>query len=308
MSKRRNLKATEVEAMFNVVRKADAEFSAGEQSIIRTIMETAKRNGRIGDKVLLVIPPHYIHIPDWQRNADLLRAREIGTGYNKHKWEVPKIVYTDGILKCIDGMHRILGALVAEISDIVVEVMEITEEEAIELFLGQSTDRGHMKPMDYYNASIKANKPEYIEFRDICHKYNVQVKGDDTLKNPVGTFASIKDGTKSDKVLLDKVLNLIDNLRWNGKETSSLSASKAAYGTKVIRSIEKLYAYYKGNEVQMEKILLSRCKGTEWFIKNLVNMPQYYIFDLLNKVVFDAIAQRDNLTISGTGKRGKKTA
>lgn len=306
--KRRNLKANEVEAMFNEVRKLDADFSAGEQSIVRTIMETAKRNGRIGDKVLLVLPPYYIHIPDWQRKADLLRAREIGIGYNKHKWEVPKIVYTDGILKCVDGMHRILGALVAKIPDIVVEVMEISEEEAIELFLGQSNDRGHMKPMDYYNASIKANKPEYIEFREVCHKHNVQVRGDDALVNPVGTFTSITEGVKTEKRILDQVLTLIDSLRWNGKETNSLSPSSAAYGTKVVRSIKKLYAYHEGNEAQMEKALLSRCKGTEWFIKNLADMPQYYIFDLMNKVVSDAIAQRDNLTVTGTSKRGKKTA
>lgn len=301
--KRRNLKATEVERMFNEVRKADAEFCAGEQSIIRTIMETAKRNGRIGDKTLLVIPPHYIHVPDWQRNADLLRAREIGTAYNKHKWEVPKIVFTDGILKCVDGMHRILGALIAEIPDIVVEVMEISEGEAIELFLGQSNDRGHMKPMDYYNASIKANKPEYIEFREVCHKHNVQVKGDDALANPVGTFTSITEGVKTDKVVLDQVLTIIDRLRWNGKETNALCPSSAAYGTKVIRSIKKLYAYYEGNETQMEQALLSRCKGTEWFIKNLADMPQYCVFDLLNKVVSDVIVQREAITIAG-----KKTA
>lgn len=289
MAKKRFLKATEVERVFNEVRENDKDFASGEVAIIKTIVETAKRNGRIGDKVLLVLPPHYVHIPEWQRTADLLRASNIGANYNKYKWEVPKIIYVNGKLFCIDGMHRIFGALLAQLPDIVVEVMEISEKDAIELFLGQTTDRGSMKPMDYYNASIKANKPDYVAFKEICHKYNVQVKGDDALANPVGVFTSITDGVRMDKVTLDKILNLINRLRWNGKENGA--GATTVYGAKVIRSIKKMYAYYNGNEIQMERILMQNCKGTEWFIENLAEMPQYYIFDMLNKIVSDSLAK-----------------
>lgn len=285
MSKRRFLKAIEVEKLFDQVREKDAEFSAGENSIIKTIIETAKRNGRIGDKVLLVIPPHYIHIPNWQRSADLSRARAIGTNYNKYKWEVPKIVYVNGKLVGVDGMHRILGALLAGIANIVVEVLEITEKEAIELFLDQTIDRSSMKPADYYRASIEAEKPDYVGFRDVCHKYNVQVKGDDALANPVGIFTSISDGTRANKEVLDKVLNLINVLGWNGKETCALNPSSAAYGAKVIRTLTKLYAVYQGHEDKMETVLISRCSGTEYFLKNLAEEPQYRIFDLLNTTI-----------------------
>lgn len=295
MCKRRFLKATEVEAIFNESR--NEEFLASEDAIIRTIVETAKRNGRIGDKTLLVVPPQYVHIPDWQRTADLARAREIGSNYNRYKWEVPKVVYTEGKLYCIDGMHRLLGALMGDIPDVVIEIMEISEEEAIDLFLGQTIDRNKMKPMDYYNASIKAKKPDYISFREICHKYNVQVKGDDELPNPVGTFTSISDGVRIDKDLLDRILNLINKLRWNGRD---VGGSSAAYGTKVIRSIKKLYAYYAGNEKQMEKILTTYCKGTEWFNENLADMPQYYIFDLLSKTVNDAMIRSKVVNMKAT--------
>ena len=293
--KKRFLKAVEVEKIFDETRANDTDFCTGEVAIIKTIVETAKRNGRIGDKILLVIPPHYIHIPEWQRTADLLKASNIGANYNKYKWEVPKIIYVNGKLACIDGMHRILGSLVASIPNIVVEIMEITEEEAIELFLGQTKDRSAMKPMDYYNASIKANKPDYVGFKEICHKYNVQVKGDDTLINPVGTFTSITDGVRMDKATLDKVLNLINKLRWNGKSTGA-NTSSAVYSAKIIRSVKKMYAYYNGNEAQMEKILLQSCKGTEWFIENLADMPQYYIFDTLNTTVTNGMTQRRTLS------------
>ena len=84
--KKRFLKAVEVEKIFDETRANDTDFCTGEVAIIKTIVETAKRNGRMGDKILLVIPPHYIHIPEWQRTADLLKASNIGANYNKYKW------------------------------------------------------------------------------------------------------------------------------------------------------------------------------------------------------------------------------
>ena len=301
MSKKRYLKANEVEAMLNETRDKDTDFCTGETAIVKAIIENAKRNGRMGDKIILVIPPYYLHNPEWQRETDLLRAREIGTNYNKNKWELPKVYLWNGKLYDADGTHRVLGAVIGEVPVIVVELMEITEDEAIDLFLSQGKDRNNMKPKDYYNASIKANKPDYISFRNICHKHNIQVVGDDSLDNPVGTFTPMLDGVRMDKKTLDQILTLINKLSWNGKATNSLRPSSAAYGSKVIRSIQKLYAYYETDKEQMEKILLSKCKGTEWFIKNLVGKSQYYIFDLLNKTVSDSIAQKE--VISVVGKR-----
>lgn len=297
MCKRRFLRPEEVEALFDDAR--EERFKVNEVDIISTIVETAKRNGRIGDKVLLVIPPEYVHIPDWQRIADLNRAREIGAKYNQYKWEVPKVVYVNGKLIGVDGMHRLLGAVLAKIPAIVIEIMEITEDEAIDLFLSQTVDRNKMKPMDYYKASIRAGKMDYIEFRDICHKHNVQVNGDDALDNPVGTFLSITEGVNINKELLDKILTLINKLKWNG------SKSSVVYGTKIIRSLKKLYANNEASEKQMENILLQNCKGTEWFLNNLVDMPQYYIFDTLSKKVADNMTRA--AIISTTSGRRKAT-
>ena len=299
MCKRRFLRPEEVEAVFNDAR--EERFKVNEVDIISTIVETAKRNGRIGDKVLLVIPPEYVHIPDWQRIADLNRAREIGTKYNQYKWEVPKVVYVNGKLIGVDGMHRLLGAVLAKIPAVVIEIMEITEDEAIDLFLSQTIDRNKMKPMDYYKASIRAGKMDYIEFRDICHKHNVQINGDDALDNPVGTFLSITEGVNINKELLDKILTLINKLKWNGTKSS------VVYGTKIIRSLKKLYANHEASEKQMENILLQNCKGTEWFLDNLVDMPQYYIFDTLSKKVADNMT-RAAIISTASGRRKATTA
>ena len=123
MSAKRFYKATEVEAMLQAVREKEQFTGSTEKAAIKTIIETAQRNGRIGDKVLLVIPTKYIHIPKWQRKLDMGRSKEIGFKYNKFKWEVPKVIYHNGQLLCVDGMHRIIGAFVGGIEAIVVEVL-----------------------------------------------------------------------------------------------------------------------------------------------------------------------------------------
>lgn len=290
--KKRYFEAQETEKIFAGAR--DEDFINGEESIVKTIVESAKRNGRIGDKILLVIPPEYAHIPDWQRRADLGRASAIGANYNKYKWEIPKLVYTNGKLICADGMHRMLGAVLARLSNVVIEVLEISEQEAIQLFLSQTKDRSQMRPKDYYRAAIALGEEDYVAFRDICHKHNVQILPGE-LENPVGTFTSILDGVRMDKRTLEKILTLVNNLRWNGRETDTATAS-AVYSSKVIRSMKKLYAYYQQQEKQMEHALLLNCKGTEWYLENLAGMPQYYIFDKLNKIINESLSKSAFLT------------
>lgn len=77
---------------------------------------------------------------------------------------------------------------------VVVEIMECTLEEAIDLFLDQTKDRTRMLPRDIYRAAIVGKKPDYLMLRDICKANNVAVLGDDG-SNTVGVLTSISDGT-----------------------------------------------------------------------------------------------------------------
>ena len=43
------------------------------------------------------------------------RAEDIGKNYLPYKWELPKVVYKDGLFIVIDGMHRLYGAAMADI-------------------------------------------------------------------------------------------------------------------------------------------------------------------------------------------------
>ena len=292
---KRFYKATEVEAMLQKAREMVGFVGDIEVNSIRTITETTKRNGRIGDKMLLVIEPKYIHIPKWQRKADFDKARKIGFSYNKYMWEVPKVILHDGKLYCVDGMHRILGAFVGGIEDVVVELLvDMTEKEAIELFLLQTTTRTAMKPGDYYTASLELEKPEYVTLRDICHRHNVQISGDDTLNNPIGTFSSITDGltlAKSEPKLLDDILSLLCKLQWNGKIGASDSLDKC-FGCRYVRTIRNLYRYYSNDTKAMEQILLTNCKGTEWFEKNVYGELQSRMFDKLSAIVQKGLAEQ----------------
>lgn len=144
MCKRVYLKAKEAEMEMQEARNAEGFTGKTEKLLIANMIKAAKNNSRIGDKLLMVVDPKQIHIPEWQRRIKLARAYSIGNNYNSYKWDEPKVLSYKGILLCIDGQHRIYGAFKAKKEDVVVEVMECSLEEAIDLFLSQGIDRTKM--------------------------------------------------------------------------------------------------------------------------------------------------------------------
>lgn len=287
-ARREYLTAIEAEQEMQKVRIEEEITGKSETQFIRSMIKGAKANSMIGDKLQLVIDPLYIHIPEWQRRLKLSRACAIGNNYNKYKWDVPKVLLnTDGRLYVIDGQHRIFGAFKAGREEVVVEIMECGMEEAIDLFINQSKDRTNMRPMDVYKAAIAAGKEDYLMLRDICHRHNVAIIGEDTDKNTIGMLTSISDGIGIIHIspdLLDAMLTLLDRLQWNGYENGYKGK---AYSAKILRSLKKLYAYYTENEKKMEDILIRNCRGTEFFVENLCGYPQEQVFDLLSKIVSD---------------------
>lgn len=107
MCKRVYLKAKDAEKEMQEARKADGFIGKTEKVLIANMVKAARNNSRVGDKLLMVVDPKYIHIPDWQRRIKLSRAYEIGNNYNSYKWDEPKVLLCNGLLLCIDGQHRI---------------------------------------------------------------------------------------------------------------------------------------------------------------------------------------------------------
>lgn len=298
------LKAKEAEKEMQEAREEKKFVGENEKLLIENLVKTAKNNSRIGDKLLMVIDPMEIHIPEWQRRIKLERAYSIGNNYNSYKWDEPKVLLYKGILLCIDGQHRIYGAFKAKKDAVVVEVMECSLEEAIDLFLSQSSDRAKMQPMDIYHAALAAKKPEYVALHDICKKHNVAIKGDDETENVVGTFSSISDGInwiKGGKAeLLDSMLGLLGKLEWNGYADTY---NGKAYTAKIIRALKSLYAYCEGRTDEMEEAMINRYKGTEFFVDNIMTKTQAQIFDYLSEIVR---YEMESLFRNKTGKRKSK--
>lgn len=122
--------------------------------------------------------------------------------------------------------------------------------------------------------------------KEICNKNHVAVKGDRKLvDNPVGILTPIKDGiklAKSNPQLLDRILWLIGQLKWNAGKSAR---EGKAYSSKVIRNFKNLYAYYAGREKEMENVLLNKCKGSRYFNDNLNEKWQDTMFDFLNGII-----------------------
>lgn len=79
--KRSYLTAKEAEQVMQETRNQDGFTGKNEKILVNTMVKNAKANNRIGDKLLMVIDPKYIHIPEWQRNIRLEKAYAIGNNY-----------------------------------------------------------------------------------------------------------------------------------------------------------------------------------------------------------------------------------
>lgn len=285
MCRRNFLFPEEAEAEVNEIRLAEGIDSKTERLIVKDLVKNAKVNSRIGDKVLICIDPKYIHYPEWQREIRLPRALNIGNNYDSKRWGLPAYWYHDGLLWAIEGQHRTYGSVKANKEAIVGELIECNLKDAINLFVNQTKDRAQVQPKDTYKASIVSGDEDYLMLRDICHKYNIAVKGDRNKENTVGTLTSITDGiglVRMNPNLLDRILCIITKLEWNGYADSY---NGKAYTAKIIRALKALYAYYEDRLDEVEQALITRCKGTEYFVNNLMTKSQAQIFDYLADIV-----------------------
>lgn len=285
MCRRNFLFPEEAEAEVNEIRLEEGIDNKTEKLIVKDLVKNAKVNSRIGDKVLICINPKYIHYPEWQREIRLPRALNIGNNYDSKRWGLPAYWYHDGLLWAIEGQHRTYGSVKANKEAIVGELIECDLKDAIDLFVNQTKDRAQVRPKDTYKASIVSGDEDYLMLRDICHKYNIAVKGDRNKENTVGTLTSITDGiglVRMNPNLLDRILCIITKLEWNGYADSY---NGKAYTAKIIRALKALYAYYEDKLDEVEQALITRCKGTEYFVNNLMTKSQAQIFDYLADIV-----------------------
>nr|DAN13885.1 MAG TPA: hypothetical protein [Caudoviricetes sp.] len=284
MCRRNFLFPEEAEAEVAKIREAEGIDEKTEKLFIKEVVKNAKVNSRIGDKVLICINPIYIHYPEWQREIRLPKALSIGANYDSKRWGLPVFWHHQGLLWAIEGQHRDYGAVKAKKDAVVGEVIECDLKEAIDLFVNQTRDRTQVKPKDTYKASIVGGDEDYLMLRDICHKHNLAVKGDRKRENTIGTLTSITDGIdliRMNPDLLDHILSIITTLGWNGYADSY---NGKAYTAKVIRAIKALYAYCDGRTDEMEAALIKNCKGTEFFVDNIMEKTQAQIFDYLSNI------------------------
>ena len=288
-----SIKAIEAERELQEARKADGFTGKMETSYIDRMIKDAKRNSMIGDKLQIVVNPIYIYIPSWQRELKLATVHRIATAYNRYEWGNPLVLYYKNKLWAIDGQHRIFGAFKGGKDAVVVEIMECSLREAVELFMNQTKNRNRVWPLDIYNAALEINDPVAVELRDTCHKYNVAVKGEEVDKeNTVGVLTPIDFSLKMVKCgTLNKVLNLSSRLQWNGAGEGMYKGK--AYTAKPIRSLNNMYANYFNCEKEMEDILVEKCHGAEWFENNgKSDVSESKFLDTLRNIVNQELANR----------------
>lgn len=230
----------------------------------------------IGSKRYILIDPSLIHIPEWQRDTDMAKVKEISDNFNETKFDPIKAYVFNGKLRVADGAHRVVAFVLNGKSKILVEILNCEEHEAIMAFLGQSSARKTMTISDMYRAAIKANIEEYIDFKNFFEEKHIRITADDCdIRNSIGSVRPSKTLMRmlnSNRELLEKSIDLIHKLEWDGSE-------KNAYTVRNMQVLSKLYTHFDN----VEELLMNKCKGVSYYEGKV--MPIY-----TNAKLFDTLS------------------
>lgn len=239
-------------------------------------------------KEYIAIDPTLIHVPDWQRDTDMAKAMEIAENYDDKKFDPIKIYLTEeGKAIGADGIHRdvariMLNAKAKDVYDrkkVIVEVLHCTEQEAVITFLTQQSGRKTMSVNDTYRAGIKANIAEYVIFKELFVRNNVQISAEyEKLEKPIGTVrpsTAILRMARSNYKMLEIIINLIKRLNWCGSDC------KGVFTIRIIGTLNKILAMYGDDAID---ILMKNCKGATYYDSEISPVGT-------NSLLFDKLAE-----------------
>lgn len=222
-----------------------------------------------GSKRYIIIDPTFVHVPLWQRHTDMAKATEIAENYEERKFDPIKAYIANNQLMGSDGIHRTIARIKRNeklkekdkpTEKILVEILDCTEDKAINTFLGQQSGRKTMTVGDTYRATIEAGLPEYMNFKRIFEKNRIQISEELTeIENPLGivrpsrTMLRLSNRKES---ILSESLKLIKELDWCG------SVNKNAYTLRNVNVLIRMITVY-GSEVKAK--LMKHCKGAVYF-------------------------------------------
>ena len=222
-----------------------------------------------GSKKYIIIDPTFIHVPVWQRHTDMAKATEIAENYEERKFDPIKAYIAAGKLMGTDGMHRTVARIKRNenlkekgmpTEKVLVEILNCTEEEAINTFLGQQSGRKTMTTGDTYRAAIKAGLPEYVKFKQIFENNRIQISEELTeMENPIGFVRPSRTMlriTNRKEEVLKEALKLIKDLNWCG------STSKNAYTLRNVNVLIRMITVYSAD---VKAKLLKHCSGAVYF-------------------------------------------
>lgn len=240
---------------------------------------------RFGRKTYILIDSTMLHVPDWQRDTDMAKAMEISENYNDAKFDPVKAYEReDGYLNVADGLHRTVALIMKNASEtpenkrkMLVEVLSCAEYESIMMFLGQQAGRKPMTTNCMYRAGIKAELPDYVQFRTVFVANDIQITADPhRISNPIGEVRPSSElfrMVRSNREVLYKAISLIKRLEWCGSE-------KNAFVMRNFSVIKRLYSNF-GDE--MEAKLLAHCKGAVYYESKVAPVKSNAeLFDMLS--------------------------
>lgn len=280
---RHYMTSVDFENWINEQRDFDAETETSEVSNALRYPLT------VGNKKYITINPLFVHIPDWQRSTDMVKAKEIEENFNESKFDPIKVFLIDGKLYVADGAHRLAAFIMknnllrkAEKLKILVEIIDCkTMCEAVLVFLGQQSGRKGMSTNDMYRAGVEANVEEYLNFKEIFDENNIQITAETERKeNPIGRIRPSREllrMSKSKQAALRRAISMIIELNWCG------STEKNAFNTRNIKVLLRMEGIH--GDATMD-LLKRHCNGAAYYESKVFPIKsQAQLFDVLESEI-----------------------
>lgn len=160
--------------------------------------------------------------PSYQ-TVELRRIWRLTNVYDIEKTKIIELSYRDGKLYDIDGVHRVIGAIVnGNVYLLAMIHMNWTREQEANQFRYQNQDVTTIKPLESFIAGVAACDPTDVSIKTVCEKYNLTVTkpNDKSVANPMAAVSAARrvvDDHGGDPTVLDWTFDLMTAANWIGR-------------------------------------------------------------------------------------------
>lgn len=136
--------------------------------------------------LLCYVDPKSVKIDGYQRALEGDRAQKIAENFNPHLFDpIMLSKRKNGSLYIIDGQHRVIGAILAQVGKVPARVIKgLSREQEANLFVDAQLQRKPIRALDRFRAKVIAKDPLFLSIKTITEKAKFEIAPHSAANSP----------------------------------------------------------------------------------------------------------------------------